>query len=176
MDFFGLLALGARGRTHGRDARATQELPDSCAVNRFHAQLPHLADKRIADIGGAIGCRENVHAVLAGGCDAKIVEELPQRGTVHHGKGRRHESPLAAKGAQEIVVGKRIGEVAPAAAGGEEFCAGLIELLAYDDLRAGGAGGDGSHHSRGAGADHRHVGLVELKCFHRTDNLSRRCL
>jgi len=106
-----------------------------------------------------------VEPVGRGGRDAEGAQESAKGVGTEGGKGGQDETSVASESCGELVGGEGAGEVAPSAAGREEFDAGARELFEENDpaghgtsrTRARGApgfgGGDCGQEAGRAGAD-----------------------
>ena len=111
------------------------------------------ADEGAPDVGGGVGDRKDVAPVGCGGGDAEGMEESA-KGVGPEGRERRlDETSVASKAGGKRVGWERVGEVASAAAGGEEFDARARKLFEEDDAPAALGGGDGGQKAGGSGAD-----------------------
>ena len=117
------------------------------------AQVAGAADEGPLDVGGGVGDGKDVEPVGGGGGDAEGMEESAEVVGTEGVECGQDETSVASEAGGELTGGKRIGEVAPAAAGREEFYAGARELFEEDDAATEFGGGDGGQEAGGSGAD-----------------------
>jgi hypothetical protein len=124
-----------------------------CREAEADAQLAGAAEKGSLNVGGGVGGGIDVQTVGRGGRDTKRAQESAKGVGTEGGEGGLDEASVASEEGGKLVGGERAREVAPPAAGGEEFHARARKLLEKDDAATAFGGRDGSQEAGGAGAD-----------------------